>query len=175
MFDVEDGIWMVDVSYTHPFALRPFSNKNEFLDTYFSDYKDRKDNKRFYYRAKPYGENDLGGYTPPSVSATAYFGYRGYEGYVHSWGMMFNAPLGVAWIPSPNINTYNPIPDPDHKAWSAALVYGLEFSKQKFPLFMAISLPIHDKSDPYGNWNGPDWKDFCQQWTFSLGFKASLF
>lgn len=173
--DVEDGIWMFDVSYSHPFALRPFSKKNEFLDTYFSEYKDRTDNKRFYYRAKAYGENDLGGYTPPSISATAYFGYRGYEGYVHSWGVMFGAPLGVAWIPSPIVNKYDPIPDPDHKAWSAALVYGLEFSKQKFPLFLAVSLPIHDIADPYGNWNGPDWKDFRHQWTFAFGFKTSLF
>ncbi|HEX2959616.1 MAG TPA: hypothetical protein VHO70_22460, partial [Chitinispirillaceae bacterium] len=174
-FDVENGLWILDAAYNHPFVARPFSKKNEFLDTYFSDYKDRKGNRRFYYRGKPYGENDLGDYTPPSISLKTYFAYRGFEHYVHSFGLMFNAPFGVAWIRSPMTNTYNPAPDPDHQAWSGAFIYGVEFSRDKLPLFLAVSLPLHDKADSKGIWNAPDWDEFFQQWSFAFGFKTTFF
>jgi hypothetical protein len=166
---------MFDISYNHPFIVRPFSKQNEFIDTYFSAYKDRKNNRRFYYSGKPYGENDLGDYNPPSFSANVYFAYRGFEHHVHSVGLTFSAPLGVAWIHSPSTNFYDPAPDPDHLAWNTSLMYAIEFSKEKLPLFLAVSLPIHDKADPYGNWNAPDWRDLFQQWTFAFGFKATFF
>lgn len=176
LLDVEDGFWKVDVSYTHPFAMKPFTRKNEMLNTYFNAYADRTANSRFYYRFKPYGENDLGGYTPPSVSLAAYFASRHVQGQVHSWGALFSAPFGVAWIPAPAVDgTYNPIPDPDHKAWSAALVYAVEFSRPNYPLLFAVSLPIHDRPDPQGRFNGPDWGAFLNQWTFACGFKTTLF
>lgn len=173
--DVEDGFWKIDLSYTHPFAMRPFSRKNSMLDTYYSDYKDRTDNPRFYYRAKPYGENDLGGYTPPSASVAAYYAWRGMEGYVHSWGIYLSAPFGTAWIPSHKPGEYAPIPDPDHKAWNGAFIYGLEFSRSKYPVFLALSLPIHDRADPFNRINGPDWGDFLQQWIFGVGIKSTMF
>lgn len=176
LIDVENGFWKVDVSYTHPFAMKPFTRKNKMLETYFLEYADRTANSRFYYRFKPYGENDLGGYTPPGVSLAAYVASRHVQGQVHSWGAQFSAPFGVAWIPAPAVDgTYNPIPDPDHKAWSAALVYALEFSQPKHPLLFAVSLPIYDRADPQGMFNGPDWGAFLNQWTFACGFKATLF
>jgi hypothetical protein len=173
--DVEDGFWKIDVSYSHPFNAKPFSRKNAMLDTYFADYKDRTDNRRFYYRGKPYGENDLGGYTPPSASVTTYFAWRGVEGYVHSWGIYLSAPFGVAWIPEPSVGEYAPKPDPDHKAWNGALIYGLEFSRQKYPVFCAISLPLHDRADPFNRIDGPDWSDFLNQWIFAVGIKSTMF
>ena len=182
--DVEDGMWVIDASYSFPFNMKPFTRKNEMLDTYFPDYKDRTDNSRFYYRAKPYGENDLGAYTPPGVSFSLYYGYRGIQNYVHSWGVTFSAPTGVAWINSEEVGLYDPRPDPDHKAWSAALIYGLEFSRAKFPVFLAVSLPIHDRTaagdnpydeSPMKKWDAPDWGDFLQQWTLALGIKTTLF
>jgi hypothetical protein len=173
--DVENGMWFFDVIYNHPFIVRPFSKQNEFLDTYFSDYKDRTGNRRFYYRGKPYGENDIGDYTPPSITLSTFFSYKNFEHHVHSLGLIFNAPLGVAWKHSPFSNVYDPAPDPDHKAWSGALIYGVEFSREKLPLFLSVSLPLHDKADPYGRWNAPDWSDFLNQWTFAFGFKTTFF
>ena len=76
---------------------------------------------------------------------------------------------------------------PDNKAWTASINYGLEFSRQDFPVFIAVSKPLQDKTnppgpddDPYdesivGQWNGPDWNDFLQAWTFAVGLKASMF
>ena len=173
--DVEDGFWKIDVSYSHPFNAKPFTSENEKLDTYFQDYKDRKSNRRFYYRFKPYGENDLGGYTPPSVSLAAYYAYRGVEGYVHSWGLYFAARLGPAWIPEPSVGTYDPKRDPDHFMWNSAFIYQLEFSRQKFPLLLAISLPLHDKPDDNAQINGPEWEDFLSQWIFAVGIKSTMF
>jgi hypothetical protein len=64
-------------------------------------------------------------------------------------------------------------------------VYGLEFSKPKFPLFIAFSLPLHDKSNspgadefdtkPLRKWDSPDWKDFLQQATIGFGIKSTMF
>lgn len=183
--DVEDGMWIGRASFQHPFNMRPFSEENEFLDDYFQDYKGRRNNDRFYYRFKPYGESDLGAYVPPSLATAVYYAYTGKRDYTHSWGVSFSVPLAVAWIPSYETGHYDPRPDPDHQAWSAALTYGLEFSRQKYPLFFAVSLPIHDKAggegkdiydeDPMKQWNGPDWEDFLQQWTIALGFKSTMF
>jgi hypothetical protein len=183
--DVDKGLWLFDANFSYPFNMKPFTGENEFLDTYYDGYKDRKSNKRFYYRFKPYGENDLGDYTPPSLSGSATFAYRGVPNYVHSFGLAFSAPLGVAWIHSESSSKYDPRPDPDHQAWMALLSYGLEFSKPKYPLFFAVALPIHDKSagaqeneydpTPMRKWNAPDWGDILKQWTFAFGFKASLF
>jgi hypothetical protein len=42
-------------------------------------------------------------------------------------------------------------------------------------------LPFHDKTgdpgdpDTYGDWSGPDWEDFLQQWTFTFGVKSTMF
>ena len=176
--DLEDGMMLYDVTYSHPFNMKPFSGENRFLDEYFDAYKDSTDSKRFFYRFKPYGENDLGGFSPRSLALSAYYAYRGMEGFVHSWGVTFSAPFGVAWVHQEQFAgrtaQYNPRPDPDHQAWTSSLNYGLEASRDKFPLFFAVSLPLHDKADTSGTWNGPDWNDFMQQWTIGAGFKAAL-
>ena len=180
--DVQNGLFLFDGYFTYPFTARPFTKENEFLDTYFKAYKNVND-PRFYYRAKAYGENDLGDYFPPSVGFSAYYGYRGMAHYVHSFGLTFYAPLGVTWIHSEKSYIYDPRPDPDFKAWEATLSYGLEFSKPDFPVFIGIALPIHDKSpgdkgydpEPMKKWDAPDGKDLLQQWIFAVGFKASMF
>jgi hypothetical protein len=176
--DVENGIWVFDATYSHPMATS-FSGKNEFLGSYFKDYKDSTGNKRFYYYLKPYGENDLGDYTPPSISATAYYGMKGDHEIMQSFGLTFCAPLGVAWIHNEIMNgttlQYNPRPDPDQLAWSAQLIYGAEFSNPKRPLYFAIVKPIHDVKDPRGKWNGPDMEALKNEWGLVLGVKATMF
>ena len=182
--DTDKGIWLYGLTYTHPFAMHLISGENEFNDSYWKNIKDGSD--RFEYRFKPYGENDLGAFTPPSVGASIAYGYRGIPGFVHSFGLTFSAPLGVAWIASEKVNSYDPKPDPDHQAWSASLVYGLEFSRTDIPVFVAFSLPIHDKAgganakdeydeSPMKEWNAPDWSDIGQQWTIAVGIKGSFF
>lgn len=181
--DVENGMWLFDAGYNYPFNLKLFSKENEFIDSYYSNYKDQIGNARFYYRAKHYGENDLGDYVPPSLSLGAVYAYRGKENFVHSVGLTFSAPLGVAWIHSYKTDIYNPIPDPDHKAWRASLSYGLEFSREKFPVYIAIAKPISDKSpgdtkgdpNPMKKWNAPDWESFKNEWIIAVGIKSTMF
>jgi hypothetical protein len=181
--DTENGMWLYSLTYTHPFNVS-FSGENEFNDSYFKDY-DTDGDDRFEYHFKWYGENDLGGYTPPSVSASIAYAYRGQEHFVHSFGVNFSAPLGVAWIPSEKVGKYDPRPDPDHQAWSAAFVYGLEFSRTDYPIFLAFSLPLHDKSNgadpedeydesPMRKWDMPDFGAFLEEWTLAVGIKASF-
>ncbi|WP_163438594.1 hypothetical protein [Fibrobacter succinogenes] len=182
--DTDKGIWLYGLSYTHPFAMHLISGENEFNDSYWKDMEHKGD--RFEYRFKPYGENDLGAYTPPSVGGSIAYGYRGRPGIVQSFGVNFSVPLGVAWINSEKVGTYDPRPDPDHQAWSVAFAYGIEFSNADFPVFLAVSLPLHDKSNaadpddeydesPMRKWDTPDWSDFGQQWTIAVGIKGSFF
>ena len=182
--DTDKGIWLYGLSYTHPFAMHLISGENEFNDSYWKDIEHKGD--RFEYRFKPYGENDLGAYTPPSVGGSIAYGYRGRPGIVQSFGVNFSVPLGVAWINSEKVGTYDPRPDPDHQAWSVAFAYGIELSDSDFPVFLAVSLPLHDKSNaadpeneydesPMRKWDAPDWSDFGQQWTIAVGIKGSFF
>ena len=182
--DTDKGIWLYSLSYTHPFAMHLISGENDFNDSYWEKIEHKSD--RFEYRFKPYGENDLGAFTPPSVSASVAYGYRGRPGIVQSLGLNFSVPLGVAWINSEKAGTYDPRPDPDHQAWSVAIAYGIEFSNADFPVFLALSVPIHDKANaadprdeydetPMKEWNAPDWGDILQQWTIAVGVKGSFF
>lgn len=182
--DTDKGIWLYGLTFTYPFAMHLISGENEFNDSYWKNIE--HDGDRFEYRFKPYGENDLGAFTPPSVSASVAYGYRGRPGIVQSFGLNFSVPLGVAWISSEKAGTYDPRPDPDHQAWSVALAYGIEFSDADFPVFLALSVPIHDKANaadpsdeydesPMREWNAPDWGDILQQWTIAVGIKGSFF
>jgi hypothetical protein len=175
--DVENGLWVFDATYSQPMAIRLISGKNEFLDTYFKDYKDSTGNKRFYYRFKPYGENDLGDFTPPSLSGTAYYGFKGNPKIMQSVGLTFSAPLGIAWVHDEIVNgaavRYNPRPDPDHLAWSSQIVYGVEFANPKRPLYLAIVKPVHDKKDPLGNWDPPDWESLKNEWGVGTGHQGN--
>src|SRR5271157_24982 len=190
--DMDKGIVLIDLVYSYPFNIN-FYGKDQYYD--FTPQQQNMmtgaEKKRFYYYFKPYGENDLGGYTPPSIMASAFYGYRGMENFVHSFGLMFSVPLGVDWIPSMQNGTpYDPAPDPDNQVWNATLCYGLEFSRSNFPVFIAAYLPIHAKTasatnaqagNPYDptpmeDWSrGPDWNDVFHRWSVFVGVKTSLF
>jgi hypothetical protein len=148
-----------------------------------------RDKSRFQYWFKPYGENDLGAFTPPSLSFDAYYGNKKETEFMYCFGITFGCPLGTGWIASSKPDEYNPTPDPDFQAWNASFNYGMEFCSLKYPLFFGITLPIHDKTNPpnsliaaqrydesvVNHWSGPDMKDFGQAWTFSFGIKATMF
>jgi hypothetical protein len=197
--DVNDDILLFDLIYSYPFMVN-FYGKNQFIsseqdkfqtlanESNWSRLSDTQ-KQRFEYYFKPYGENDLGGYTPSSITGSVFYGYKGMENFVHSFGLMFSAPLGVAWIPNFDCGSYYPKPDPDHQAWSATLCYGLEFSMSNFPIFVAAYLPIHDKTasatnaqdaDPFdtktmAQWNAPDWDDIFHRWSIFIGTKTTFF
>jgi hypothetical protein len=173
--DVEDGLWLFDIGYSHPFSLN-FTGENRYLDNYDPALIADKADKRFYYTFKPYGETDMGDVAPPGLSASAFYGYRKIPGRVHSWGISFSAPLAQAWMRDEDPFSYNPEPDPDHQAWSGALHYGIEASRREFPFFFSVIKPIHEKPDAqHDGWNAPDWKDFIHSWVLAAGVKASAF
>jgi hypothetical protein len=185
--DVEEGFWMIDVDFNFPFSMKLFSRENRYMDEYFSNYKGLKNDKRFYYTFKPYGENDLGDVSPMTAGFSVAYAYRGVEDQVHSIGFTYSNPISVGYINQVQLvnnqgsfaeSVYQKaIVDPDFQRWNAAIVYGLELSREKLPVFLAVSIPIHAKTneeDPT-KWSGPDWKDLGQQWTFAVGLKASLF
>ncbi len=190
--DRDKSMVLLDLVYSYPFNIN-FYGKNQHYD-FTEQQKDimtDSEKKRFYYYFKPYGENDIGGYTPPNLMASAFYGYKGMEDFVHSFGVMFSVPMGVAWIPSLKSQTpYDPTPDPDHQVWNATLCYGLEFSRSNFPIYIAAYLPIHSKTasatnaqagNPYDpapmkSWSrGPDWNDVFHRWSVFMGVKTSLF
>jgi hypothetical protein len=185
--DLDDGMYLFDANFNYPYMLR-LDKKNRYIGSDYKAYQNASENReRFYYRhiVKPYGENDRGGFYPPSFSFDAIYAYRGVPKLVQSFQLFFNAPFGVRWIPSYNPNLYDPRPDPDNRAWDAVLSYAIEFSRESFPLYMGIGLPIHDKRgvagvDPYdpapfGEWSSPDWENIGQEWIFAVGFKAAMF
>jgi hypothetical protein len=183
--DFDKAMALFEGSFSYPF-MAGFSGKNAYINGDYTAYQNSTANRRrFYYRFKPYGENDRGGYFPPSLNFDAIYAFRGVPKIVQSFQFFFTAPLGVRWIPSYNPSYYDPIPDPDNRAWDAVLAYGIEFSRETFPIFLAFGLPIHDargktgsdKYDPapYKKWNGPAWNELGQEWIFALGFRAILF
>jgi len=192
--DVEKGLWIVEAYYNQPFAVN-FKGKNQFvnngsdqynaINSVWDDLTDDQKN-RFQYYFKPYGENDLGGYTPPSVTAAVYYGNRRQEHYVHSFGAKAFIPLGVAWIPDYSASSYNPVPDPNFKAWSVTLHYGLEFSRPEYPIYLAVNKVICSRSSPNPNdpydekslarWHAPDVKELLNDnWIFAVGIKTTMF
>jgi hypothetical protein len=176
-FDVENGMFVFDGFLNYPFMLR-FDKKNKFIETDYKGYKNVAENReRFYYKdiIKPYGENDRGDYFPPVVSLDAIYAYKGISSLTQSFQLFFSAPLGIRWIHSHVPVQYNPMPDPDHRAWDVVLSYGMEFSKEQFPIFFGLGLPIHDRKDPLGEWDAPDWKNLGSEWIFAFGFKAVMF
>ena len=192
--DVNKGLWIVEGFFSYPFAVN-FYGKNQFVnnqkDQYNTidarwNYLSEQQRKRFEYYFKPYGENDLGGYTPPSVTATVYYGNRHQANFVHSYGAKVSIPLGVAWIPNYSAGSYDPTPDPNNKSWSVTLHYGLEFSRADYPLYLAINKTIWGKStpnpnDPYdekplARLHAPELKSLLKDnWTFAFGIKTTMF
>ena len=176
-FDVNKGMYVFDGFFNYPFMFR-FDKKNGYLETDYKEYKTATENReRFYYKhmLKPYGESDRGDYYPPTVSFDAIYAYRGVPKLIQSFQLFFMAPLGVRWIHSYVPTEYNPMPDPDHRAWDVVLSYGMEFSRERLPLFFGIGVPIHDREDPVGKWDAPDWESIGNEWIFAFGFKAAMF
>jgi hypothetical protein len=183
--DFDRSMALFEGSFNYPFMMSP-SGKNAYIASDYKAYRSMAANReRFYYRFKPYGENDRGGYFPPSLNFDVVYAFRRISKTVQSFQFFFSAPLGVRWMPSYNPSIYDPVPDPDNRAWEAVLAYGIEFSNERFPVFMAFGLPIHDTpgpigpdkydSAPFAKWNGPAWKEFGQEWIMALGFKTILF
>lgn len=189
--DFDKGMLLVDCMYLHPFAFSfNGTNAHNAASTggwgYRTDLMTSNEKQRFSYHFKPYGENDLGGYTPPSVYAAVYYGDKHDPGYVSSYGVSMSVPLGVTWIPSYVATAYDPIPDPDFWAWSGTIQYGLELSSERRPVYIMVSKMIHDKTNPpsqtdrynadaVNHWSGPDWRDFAYTWSFTIGIRTSLF
>ncbi|HUI90962.1 MAG TPA: hypothetical protein VLX68_01835 [Chitinivibrionales bacterium] len=190
--DIDKALLLVDAMYSHPFAVN-FSGKNSYFPLYNNaeawNLLSADQKNRFKYYFKPFGENDLGAYFPPSITLSGFYGTKELAGFVHSFGLMFSAPLGVSWIPGFDATTYNPTPDPDNQAWTATLCYGLEFSRPNFPVFVAAYVPIHSKtasatnaqaanpfdSKPMAQWNAPDFHDILHRWSVFIGTKTTLF
>jgi hypothetical protein len=192
--DVDKGLWIIEGFFSYPFAVN-FHGKNQFVNNkadQFNDIAARWDlltddeKKRFEYYVKPYGENDLGGYTPPSITAAVYYGNRRQANYVHSYGAKVWFPLGVAWTPNYAAGSYDPYPDPNHKSWSITLHYGLEFSRAAYPIYCAVNKTVWGMSTPNKNdkydekplaWlHAPDMQGLLNDnWTFALGIKSTMF
>lgn len=185
--DIDKGLFILDGNFNYPFMVR-FDKKNQYLESDYKAYRAVTENReRFYYRymIKPYGESDRGDFYPPSFSVEGIYAYRGVPRLVQSFQLYFRAPLGVRWIHAADPRIYDPRPDPDNHAWDAVLSYGIEFSRESFPLFLGLGLPIHDKRgiqgkdlyDPssYGKWSAPDWEGIGNEWIVAMGFKVAMF
>jgi hypothetical protein len=189
--DFDKGILIADVLATHPFVIN-FSGTNKFNDTktggwgYETGLMSDKEKKRFEYYFKPYGENDLGGFTAPSLYGALYYGDKRNPRYVYSYGATVSVPLQANWIPSYLASAYDPLPDPDFWTWSGTLQYGIEFSHEERPLYLVFAKQIHDKATPPSQndrynvaavttVNGPDWRDFWNTWSLGIGIRTSAF
>ena len=189
--DFDRGIFMADFYATHPFVIN-FSGKNKYNNEssggwgYETDLMGDDERRRFVYHFKPYGENDLGGYTAPSLYGAAYYGDKRNPRYVYSYGLTVSVPLQANWIPNYSASVYDPIPDPDFWAWSGTLQYGIEFSHEDRPLYLVFAKQIHDRATPptqdgrydvgaVATFDGPDWRDFWNTWSFAIGIRTSAF
>lgn len=193
-FDVEDGLWVLEGFFSYPFAVN-FHGKNKFVNSGADQYAGvdarwelltDEQKKRFEYYFKPYGENDLGAYVPPSFTAALYYGNRRQASFVHSYGVKVWVPFGVAWVPAASANSYDPAPDPNNKTWSVTLHYGLEFSKPAYPFYFSVNKIVVSRSspnpdDPYderslARWHRPALSELLHSnWIFAAGIKATMF
>jgi hypothetical protein len=189
--DFNRGILIADFLATHPFQIN-FSGSNEKNDEasggwgYDTDLMTGAEKRRFVYRFKPYGENDLGGYTAPSLYGAVFYGDKRNPRYVYSYGLTLSVPFQVTWIPNFNSSFYDPIPDPDFWTWSGTLQYAIEFSHGERPLYLVVAKQIHDRATPpsqdrrydvsaVSTLNGPDWRDFVNTWSLAIGIRTSAF
>jgi hypothetical protein len=189
--DFDRGILIADFLATHPFGVN-FSGTNKYNDDasggwgYETDLMSGEEKRRFVYRFKPYGENDLGGYTAPSLYGAVYYGDKRNPRYVPSYALTLSIPLQVNWIPNYSASLYDPIPDPDFWTWSGTLQYGIEFSHEERPLYLVFAKQIHDRATPPSQnerytvdavttVNGPDWRDFWNTWSLAIGIRTSAF
>jgi hypothetical protein len=179
------GRWDFHLVYTHPFAMRLFTGKNEFLASSFIHYAGETDNRRYYYRFKPYGENDLGRYIPPSVTAAMKYSLSTNSVLCHTWGTEINVPFGVEWESSMYTNVYDPHPSADNRAWKTTWTYMPELLINSFTFMGYVAIPLFDKANggnpddqydeaPYAAWDRPDWSDFLQNFNLSVGVRYGI-
>jgi hypothetical protein len=179
------GQWGFSGRCVFPFALRLSSGKNEFLHTRFAHHAGETDNSRFYYRFKPYGENDLGRYIPAHAILTATYSHPSDDKFHHSAVVRLSIPFGVHWQPSHIATHYDPYPDPNHRAWTSTWVYMPEYRMDALSLMGFIAVPLSDSPNgsnpadrydatPFSRLDGPDWREFPRQSSFGLGFRYGM-
>lgn len=170
----------------YPFNIS-FSGRNEFLDTWYTEnrsYKDSTDSdtkSRFYYRFKPYGENDIGDYYPPSLFFEPAVSASFSERLEHFWRSKLEFPLGTTWLHNYYARVYDPHPNPDHRAWRFTLHYDLQLTIRPVQSIFSISLPLYDKppksafytESDLNTWDSPDWTEFMQSWSFGVRLRIT--
>jgi hypothetical protein len=183
--DVNNGFLFFEGALNYPFMVS-LTGENSLLDSDYAAYQNAGANRRrFHYRFKPYGESDRGDYYPPVVNISGIYALRSAAKQTHSVQLLFSCPLGARWIHSYVPTSYDPYPDPDHRAWDLVLAYGLELGGGPLPVFLGLGVPIHDKrgtpsedrydSKPFTTWNSPDWRALGEEWIVTVGFKAGMF
>ena len=176
-FDFENRIVFIEGSFSYPFNVR-FDKRNEYLDSDYKAYRDATANrKRFYYNniIKPYGESDRGDYYPPSIQLFATYSWHRKQMLQHSLQWSFDVPLGTQWIHHHDPTLYDPIPDPDHRAWNMIVAYGIEYSRFRFPIFVGVGVPLHDKRGIDNRWDGIDTRSLFREWVVTTGLTVGLF
>jgi hypothetical protein len=176
-FDFENKIVLIEGSFSYPFNVR-FDKRNEYLDSDYKSYRDATVNReRFYYnnRIKPYGESDRGDYYPPSIQLFATYSRHRKRILQHSLQWSFDVPLGTQWIHHHDPTLYDPIPDPDHRAWNMIVAYGIEYSRFRFPIFVGVGVPLHDKRGIDNRWDGIDTRSLFREWVVTTGLTVGLF
>ncbi len=170
------------VEWVHPFQMRLADGKNEFLDDRFEMYSAETSNKRFYYRFKHYGENDLGRYIPPELRINVRYSHDASEIFRHTWATTVAFPFGVQWIPDAIPYTYAPHPDPDHRMWRSTWYYIPELRFRSIGVIGFVAIPLNDKandqtygdrydSKPYSKFDGPDWESLLHTYSLGVGIR----
>jgi hypothetical protein len=183
MFD--KGLWNLRSGFIFPFNIKLFSGENQFLSSTLSEYSDETDNKRFYYRFKPYGENDIGRYVPPEFLLSWHYSHIPNKVFRHTWATQFSFPFGVNWIPNTNTEIYDPRPDPDNRMWRSEWLYMPEVRIKAVSAMCFLALPLNDKADSgnpdneydasaYSKFNGAAWSNFLQEWKIGIGIRLGL-
>ncbi|MBD3421801.1 MAG: hypothetical protein GF398_16935 [Chitinivibrionales bacterium] len=179
------GEWNLFAAYSFPFHMRLASGKNEFLDERLQYYSQETSDKRFYYHFKPYGENDIGRYVPPTLHISWHYAHIVNHFFRHTWATLVSFPLGVAWIPDERIDRYAPYPAHDHRMWRSTWRYVPELRIKGISLMWFVALPLHDKTNasnsedkydesPHTRLDGPDWSGILRQWSLGTGIRYAF-
>ena len=182
---LEKGLWNLYTGLVLPFQMRLATGKNEFLDDKFVDYSTETSNKRFYYRFKPYGENDLGRYVPSEFMLSWHYSHLANRILRHTWATQLSFPFGVQWLPSEHTDIYDARPDTDNRMWRSTWLYIPEIRLKGFTAMCFLAIPLNDNANwgnpddeyddiPYSQIDGPDWNSFMQQWALGAGFRYSF-
>ena len=176
------GLWHFGAGYAAPFQMRPVSGKNEFIDGRLEAYAQEKSGKRFYYRFKPYGENDLGRVVPSELLLDCRYSHIVNSLFRHTWVVRLTLPFGVHWIHDERIDRYDPRPDPEHRMWKSTWIYMPELRVKGFSAVCFVGLSLNDKANdgnpenmyddtPYARSDGADWNSFLRESYSGLGVR----